>query len=120
MIKILLADKQPAILKGLSMNLALEPDIEIVGSTSNGRDLLTLYQEAQPDVVVLDIDLLLETDGQALSALAAQAGRVIIAHSLYDNRALKTKALANGARLFVVKQGESQQLLAAIRRAGQQ
>jgi DNA-binding NarL/FixJ family response regulator len=117
MITILLADKQPAILKGLHMNLSLEPDIQIVGSTSNSRELLALCQALQPDVVILDVDMLAETAGQKVAAQVAQTGGMIIAHSLYDNQTLKAQAIGNGAKVFVVKQGGSQQLLVAIRRA---
>jgi DNA-binding NarL/FixJ family response regulator len=120
MIKILLADKRPAVLKGLQMNLNLEPDCHIVGSTSSGRDLLTLYHELQPDVIVIDAAILTEAAGKELMRQVGQGNGRVIAHSIYDNRALQAEALALGASAFVVKQGGSQQLLAAIRQVGEE
>jgi len=120
MIKILLADRQPAVLKGLEMNLSLESDCQIVGSTSSSDELLALYHALQPDVVVADVVLLTELDGQLFVQVMGQGNGRIIAHSIYDNRTLRAKALALGIQSFVVKQGGSQQLLAIIRRIARQ
>jgi two-component system, NarL family, nitrate/nitrite response regulator NarL len=119
MIKILLADKQPTILRGLQMNLSLESDCLIVGSTSSSSDLLMLYHKLQPDVIVVDVAMLSEAAGQELMKQAAEGNGRIIAHSIYDNRALRTEALTLGAKAFVLKQGGSQQLLAAIRQVSE-
>jgi DNA-binding NarL/FixJ family response regulator len=97
------------------MNLSLEPDCHIVGSTSSGSDLLTLYHELQPDVIVVDAAILTEAAAQELMRQVSQGNGRVIAHSIYDNRASRAEALALGANAFVVKQGGSQQLLAAIR-----
>jgi two-component system, NarL family, response regulator DegU len=115
MIKILLADKQPTVLKGLQMNLGLEPDCQIVGSTSNSLDLRQLCLTLQPDVAVVDMAMLSELAGREFSTAVGEANCRVIAHSIYDNQTLRAEALALGATTFVVKQGSSQQLLATIR-----
>jgi DNA-binding NarL/FixJ family response regulator len=115
MIKILLADKQPALLKGLQMNLSLEPDCQIVGSASGSDELLRLYMALQPEVVVVDVAMLSEPAGRKLMAEVGGGNGRVIAHSIYDDQTLRTEALALGATAFVVKEGGSQQLLTAIR-----
>ncbi len=38
MIRLLLVDDQPAVLRGLRLRFQLEPDMQVVGEASTGRD----------------------------------------------------------------------------------
>lgn len=53
--RILLADDHTLVLEGLSK--LLEKDFELVGTVEDGRTLVNLAQELEPDVVVLDISM---------------------------------------------------------------
>ncbi|MDO4648050.1 MAG: response regulator [Eubacteriales bacterium] len=53
--KVALIDDENVVLKGMSMVLGKEPDIEIVGTAANGIDGLELIRKALPDVVLTDI-----------------------------------------------------------------
>ena len=48
-IKIILADDHQIVRQGLRMLLACEPDMEVVGESDNGRDVVKLTQELDPD-----------------------------------------------------------------------
>ena len=48
MIRLLLVDDQPAVRRGLGMRLHLEPDIQIVGEASTGREALSMAQALSP------------------------------------------------------------------------
>ena len=52
---ILLADDHPAVCE--SVAALLESDFDVVGTVTNGRDLLTEAKRLQPDVVVSDISM---------------------------------------------------------------
>lgn len=55
--RVLLVDDEPAALERLEALLTQIPDVEIVGSASNGRDALQAMQTLAPDLVLLDIQM---------------------------------------------------------------
>src|SRR5438445_7643898 len=57
MIRVLLVDDQPVVLRGLRVRFQLEPDMQVVGEASTGREALALAQTLSPDVVLLDIEM---------------------------------------------------------------
>jgi two-component system response regulator NreC len=56
-IRVLLADDHPVVRVGLRALLANEPDMEVVGEASTGLQAVTLAQELDPDVVIMDISM---------------------------------------------------------------
>jgi two-component system response regulator NreC len=121
MIRLLLVDDQPAVRRGLLIRLHLEPDIQIVGEASTGREALALAQMLTPDVVLLDIEMP-GMDGieatTALRAVIPQSAVVIL--SIHTDRQTRMRAQAAGAVAFVEKRGTTDTLLAAIRQAAGQ
>jgi DNA-binding NarL/FixJ family response regulator len=115
-IKILLADDHT-----LFCNLLrelLEPEYEVVGCVSNGRDLLTVAKTLRPDVLLVDISM------PALNGL--DAGRrlkqenpqmKLIYLTMNNNVEYAREALKAGASGFVLKNAQSSQLLQAIHAA---
>ena len=121
MIRVLLVDDQPAVRRGLLMRLRLEPDMQIVGEASTGREALALAQTLTPDVVLLDIEMPVMGGIEATTALRAvvpQSAVVIL--SIHTDRQTRMRAQAAGAVAFVEKRGTTEILLAAIRQAAGQ
>ena len=120
MIRLLLVDDQPTVRRGLLMRLHLEPDIQIVGEASTGREALRLAQSLAPDVVLMDVEMP-EMDGieatAALRLAVSQSAVVIL--SIHDDAQTRGRAQAAGAVAFVEKRGATDSLLAAIRQAAQ-
>jgi DNA-binding NarL/FixJ family response regulator len=118
MIRLLLVDDQPAVRRGLGMRLHLEPDIQVVGEASTGKEALLLAQELAPDVVLMDVEMP-DMDGieatAALRTAASQSAVVIL--SIHDDGQTRHRAQVAGAVAFVEKRGAADQLLAAIRQA---
>ena len=118
MIRLLLVDDQPAVRRGLGMRLRLEPDIQVVGEASTGREALSLARALSPDVVLMDVEMP-EMDGieatAALRTMASQSAVVIL--SIHDDARTRVRAQAAGAVAFVEKRGATDSLLAAIRQA---
>ncbi len=97
--------------------LAAEPDFQIVGRYRNGRDAVANISKADPDVVVLDIDMP-ELDGlAALPIMLAYKPdvAVIMASTLTRRNAeMSFKALKLGAADYVPKPGNGRELMAAV------
>jgi len=56
-VRILLADDHAILRSGLKALLSLEPDLEVIGEASNGREAVKLAQQLTPDVIVMDISM---------------------------------------------------------------
>ena len=121
MIRVLLVDDQPVVRRGLRVRFHLEPDMQVVGEASTGREALTLAQMLSPDVVLLDIEMP-GMDGieatAALRTVVPQSAVVIL--SIYTDRQTRMRAQAAGAVAFVEKRGTTETLLVAIRQAAGQ
>ena len=121
MIRVLLVDDQPAARRGLRVRFHLEPDLEVVGEASTGREALTLAQTLTPDVVLMDIEMP-GMDGieatAALRTIVPQSAVVIL--SIHDDVQTRGRAQAAGAVAFVEKRGGTDRLLSAIRQAAGQ
>lgn len=118
MIRLLLVDDQPAVRRGLGMRLHMEPDIQIIGEASTGKEALRLAQALAPDVVLMDVEMP-EMDGiEATAALRATVSTsAVVILSIHDDAQMRGRAQAAGAVAFVEKRGATDRLLAAIRQA---
>lgn len=122
MIRLLLVDDEPAVRKGLRMQLELEPDLQVVGETGDGASALQMIRELRPEVVVLDVRMK-GMDGltllEKLESLGSRRPAVVML-SLHDDAITRAHAFAAGARAFVGKHEPGETLLAAIRECGLQ
>jgi DNA-binding NarL/FixJ family response regulator len=121
MIRVLLVDDQAVVRRALCGRFHLEPDLQVVGEASTGREAVTLAQTLSPDVVLMDIEMS-EMDGieatAALRRVVPQSAVVIL--SIYNDAQTRERAQAAGAVAFVEKRGVTDSLLSAIRLAAGQ
>lgn len=113
-LRVLVADDHPGVVRAVSRLLG--PSCDIAGSVADGRGLLEAAERAQPDVIVLDVNL---ANGDGLRACrevtqAFPRMRVVIFTAL-DDPDVRRRALDAGASAFVHKLGVADDLLAAIR-----
>ncbi len=121
MIRLLIADDQKSVRRGLRMSLGLEPDFAIVGEAPDGRSAVELAHQLLPDVIVMDISMPVLDGIASTRILRAEApGVKVVMLSLHDDRATRSEALNAGAVDFVSKQAPAAELSAAIRRAAAQ
>jgi len=117
MIRVLVVDNQAPVRRGLRMRLALEPDLEVVGTARDSQEALMLAHVLAPDVIVMDVQMP-GVDGIATIKHLQQAAptcRVVVL-TLNDDKHTRTRAHLAGAHAFVEKQGNSEFLLTEIRR----
>jgi two-component system NarL family response regulator len=122
-IRVLIADDHPVVREGLVTILKSEKDIEVVAGAADGKETCELYHELAPDVLLLDLRMP-EKDGlQVITELMArvEAKPRIIVMTTYESEGDVRRALKAGARGYLVKGAEPQQIREAIRKvaAGQ-
>lgn len=93
-----------------------DTEFELVAQGKNGEEAVELYVEHRPDLVLMDIVMPKLSGKEALKKILAldPSARVIMISSLGTDDAV-TECLQAGARRFVQKPFESQQLLNAMR-----
>lgn len=116
MIRILLVDDQSIVREGLASLLTQQPDIEIVGEANNGKIAIEQAQTLQPDVILMDLRMPVMDGIAAIEILTQQAPKIkILVLTTFDDDELVTKAIANGAKGYLLKDTPSEELAQAIR-----
>lgn len=116
MIRILLVDDQPIIRQGLRSMLESNPDMQVVGEADNGQRALAQVPLLQPDVVLMDIRMPV-MDGVAATQAMAQLHpdvRVLVL-TTFDDHEYVSQAMRLGARGYLLKDTEPEELALAIR-----
>ncbi len=119
-IRVLVADDQELVRTGLSMILDAQPDIDVVGQATNGREAVTLAQHLRPDVCLFDIRMP-ELDGIEATRLLAgpdvEDPLAIVVITTFDMDEYVHGALRAGARGFLLKDAGPELLVQAIHAA---
>lgn len=115
MIRVLLADDHALVRDGLRAVLSREPDLQVVGEATDGREALRVAETAKPDVAVLDLSMPLLNGLDAARQLAArdQAPRTILI-TMHGGDHYVLEALRAGVRGYVLKKQAAADLVRAI------
>lgn len=115
-LRVFLADDHRLLRELLRELLQKEPDIEVVGEASGGREALERVEALSPDVVVLDIGMANLNGIAVMAGLAARHPAVkVICLSGYSDRRYVRAMLKAGAAGYVVKSAAGTELLRAVR-----
>jgi two-component system, NarL family, response regulator len=117
-ITVVIADDHPVILEGLGEILDSQKDIRVVASAADGEEASKLYYRFLPDVLVLDLRLPKKDGLQVLNELMARGNskpRVIIMTTVDCDEAI-FKAIRAGAKGYLVKVADPQEMREAVRR----
>ncbi len=122
MVRLLLCDDHAMFRQGLRSILETEEDFRIIGEASTGREAVRYALETRPDVVLMDIQMP-ELDGVAATkaVLAERPEAKVIILTMYRQDKYVFEAIKVGARGYMLKDADANDLIDAIRRvaAGQ-
>lgn len=117
MIRVLIADDHTVLRHGLRMILDEADDITVVGEAANGEDAVIQAESLAPDVVLMDVNMPgvdgIEATGH-IRAARPQARIVMLTVS--DRHQDLIGAIKAGARGYLLKDAESDDVLEVIRR----
>ena len=120
MIRVLIADDQDIVRAGLAIILDGQPDIDVVGLATNGRDAVTMARQLRPDVCLFDIRMP-QLDGVEATRQLAGPGvehpLAVIVITTFDTDEYVHGALRAGARGFLLKDAGPDLLVQAVRAA---
>jgi len=115
-IRVLLADDHTILRAGLKMMLSVQPDIEIVGEASDGRQAIAEALRLQPDVILMDITMPelngIEATRQVKKLLPET--RVLVL-TMHENEEYLFQVLRAGASGYILKEAADTELISAIR-----
>lgn len=115
-IRLLIADDHPVVVDGLVAILSTQPDFEVVGTASNGREAVDRTLQLEPDVLLIDLEMP-EMDGaEVLTHLRDlnQAPRAIV-FTAFDTDERILGAVQAGAQGYLLKGAPRDELFNAIR-----
>ncbi|MEQ4205861.1 response regulator transcription factor [Actinopolymorpha sp. B9G3] len=115
-IRVVLVDDQALFRAGIRMLVDSQPDLEVVGEASHGREAIDVVRVAKPDVVLMDIRMPV-LDGVAATAelLREPVPARIVMLTTFDLDEAAARAIRQGASGFLLKDADPEFLLAAIR-----
>ena len=118
MIRVLVVDDHPVMRRGLADLLGAEPDIEIVGSASDGAEAVELHRSLTPDVVLMDIVMPGE-DGVAATRqiLTDRPSTSVVILTTFADQQKIVDALDAGAVGYLLKDAEPDELTRGVRAA---
>ena len=116
MIRVLIADDQALVRDGFGMILDAQPDMEVVGQASDGREAVEMARALAPDVVLMDIRMP-EVDGvEATRRLVADpTSPRILMLTTFDQNEYVYEAMKAGASGFLLKDVRRDELVNAVR-----
>ncbi len=115
-IRVLLVDDQNIVREGLASLLQIQPDLEIVGEAENGQIAINLALILKPDVVLMDVRMPVVDGVAAIRILSQQASEIkVLVLTTFDDDEYVARAMAYGAKGYLLKDTPSEELARAIR-----
>jgi DNA-binding NarL/FixJ family response regulator len=115
-IKIALVDDHSLIKKGIKIVLSFYSDIEVIGDADNGKQLLSMLALAQPDVILLDLQMPVMDGVTTLPQLRKlYPGIKVIIFSMHNDTETVSKLLGSGAHSYLQKDSDPETIYSAIK-----
>lgn len=115
-IRIVIADDHFLVRMGLVALVNMEPDFTVVGESSNGMEIVELYETLKPDLVLMDVRMPTRDGIQATIEIRNKFPDArILMLTTYDGDEDIHRALQAGAQGYVLKNSTREMLIPALR-----
>ncbi len=115
-LRLLVADDQALIRRGLALMLAAEPGIEVVGQAADGAEAIEQALRLRPDVVVMDLQMPRVSGVVATREIAAKLPETrVVVLTTYDDDELVFEAIRAGAHAYLLKDASEDDVLETVR-----
>ena len=116
LIRILIADDHTLFREGVRALLNAAPDTEVVGEAADGDEAITLAAEHRPDIILMDLQMPRTNGVEATRrVLLENPGIGVIVLTMFDDDDSVFTAMRAGARGYVLKGADKDEMLRAIR-----
>ncbi len=115
--RLFLVDDHHLLRRGFRSLLAGEPDLDVVGEASNGREAIEFCRRLRPDLVLMDVRMP-EMDGLAATReIKRELPEIsVLIMTMHDNPDYLLEALDAGAAGYVLKDTPADRLINTVRR----
>ena len=116
--RLIVADDHALIRKGIEAMLGSEPDLEIVGEATNGREALELCRRLRPDMVLMDVCMPQMNGLEATRSIKEENPATgVLMLTTYENPDYLLEAVGAGAAGYIIKDATCSELTGSVRRA---
>jgi DNA-binding NarL/FixJ family response regulator len=115
--RVLIADDHVTVREGLAAIIGRQPDMTIVAQAANGREAVDLWQQHQPDVVLLDLRMPMLDGVGAINEIRERCpdARIVVL-TTFDSDHELLRAIKAGAKGYLLKDAQREELLECIRK----
>lgn len=118
-LKVFIADDHPLFRHGVKTLFMTTPDLEVVGEATSGEDAISLAQSLQPDIILMDLRMPGCNGIEATREIVKTNPQTqIIILTMFEDDHSVFAAMRAGAKGYVLKDAEKDELLNAIRAVG--
>jgi DNA-binding NarL/FixJ family response regulator len=113
-LRVVIADDHPIVQQGLKLVLSAAPDVDLVGTASNGHEAVALATEHRPDVVIMDLHMPGLDGVAATRRITADLQAAVLVLTMHDDDELLFAAIRAGARGYLLKGATNDEILSAV------
>lgn len=116
-LRVLLVDDQALVRAGIATILGTQPDLEVVGEASNGREAVEAAARLRPDVICMDVQMP-DMDGlEATRRIVAdpEIDAAVVMLTTFESEDYLLESLRAGASGFMLKTARPDHLVDAVR-----